>query len=128
MDRTPERLSKEGAERRLIAACCLSLPQDRSCPLSLSVERALQLISKQEKAGYAPFENTQRVDACLATIIRARGQLTQPDEERGGRALRARQTPKEKKEETETTTIRRVTFFREATRAAILIVAGGSCS
>jgi Domain of unknown function (DUF4158) len=33
--------------------------------------------------------------------------------------VRARQTPKEKKEETETTTIRRVTFFREATRSLI---------
>jgi transposase len=39
----------------------------------------------------------------------------------GGRALRARQTTKEEKRESETTTIRLVTFLREATRPAVLL-------
>jgi hypothetical protein len=39
----------------------------------------------------------------------------------GGRALRARQTTKEKRKENETTTIQRVTFLREATRKRLMI-------
>ncbi|WP_168787627.1 hypothetical protein [Paraburkholderia aromaticivorans] len=41
----------------------------------------------------------------------------------GGRALLARQTTKEEKNESETTTIGRVTFLREATRPDVVIVA-----